>query len=46
MPTGEFYQGISMGDGISKGDSCPGWIATLVMVAPVALNLMSQGEAL
>ncbi len=35
-----------MGDGIWTGDSCPGWIATLVMVAPVALNLMSQGEAL
>ena len=35
-----------MGDGIWTSDSCAGWIATLVMVAPVALNLMSRGEAL
>jgi hypothetical protein len=27
-----------------SSDSGPGWIATLVMVAPVALKLMSRGK--
>ena len=27
-----------------SSDSGPGWVATLVMVAPVALKLMSRGK--
>ena len=45
MPTGGFCQGIrwvTYRGGSS--DSGPGWIATLVVLAPVALKLMSRGK--